>query len=436
MDPLYIAVIGMIALLILLSAGIPIAFGMAFVGIVGLLITTGPDITWASLQLLPLSSIASYSLVLIPLFVLMGNLAGVAGITKDLYDTGYKWFGRLPGGLAISTVFACAGFAACTGSSVGMVAAMSKIALPEMDRYGYRRDLSLGSIAGAGTLGILIPPSIIAVIYAIITEVSVGKVLIAGFVPGILNAFGFVIMILLRTSINPSLGPRARGITWKDSLISLKGIWGIIVLFGTFMGVIYTGITTPTEAGAIGCLCAMILALVTGNFNFPNIKSALFDTIKTGTMILTIAIGAQIFTLFLTRAGFADRFVGLALNLDVSPTIMVILFLLMYIPLGMFFEPMSMLLLTLPITYPVLQKMGVDGVWYGILVIIMVELSLLTPPVGLNVYVLKAAVPETDLMGIFRSVFWFAVVECLLIVLLIAFPDLVLFVPRMMGKGG
>jgi tripartite ATP-independent transporter DctM subunit len=434
MDPLYIAILGIIALLIVLAAGMPIAFGMALVGIVGLLVTTGPDITWASLQLLPLSSIASYALVLIPLFVLMGSLAGVGGVTKDLYDTGYKWFGRLPGGLAIATVFACAGFAACTGSSVGMVAAMSKIALPEMDRYGYRRDLSLGSIAGAGTLGILIPPSIIAVIYAIITEVSVGKVLIAGFVPGILNALGFVSMILVRTLINPSLGPRARGITWKDSFLSLKGIWSTVVLFGTFIGVIYTGIATPTEAGAIGCLCAMFLVLVTGNFTWPNIKSALFDTIKTGTMILTIAIGAQIFTLFLTRAGFAGRFVGLALNLDISPTTMVILFLLMYVPLGMFFEPLSMLLLTLPITYPVLQKMGVDGVWYGILVIIMVELSLLTPPVGLNVYVLKAAVPETDLMEIFRSVFWFAVVDCALVALLILFPDLVLFVPRLMAR--
>jgi tripartite ATP-independent transporter DctM subunit len=434
MDPLYIAMIGIFALLIVLAAGMPIAFGMALVGMVGLLVTTGPDITWASLQLLPLSSIASYAMVLIPLFVFMGSLAAIAGITKDLYDTGYKWFGRLPGGLAISTVFACAGFAACTGSSVGMVAAMSKIALPEMDRYGYRRDLSLGSIAGAGTLGILIPPSIIAVIYAIITEVSVGKVLIAGFVPGILNALGFIIMILARTLINPDLGPRALGITWKDSFRSLKGIWGTVVLFGTFISVIYTGVATPTEAGAIGCLCAMFLALLAGNFTWPNIKSAIFDTVKTGTMILTITIGAQIFTLFLTRAGFADRFVGLALNLDISSITMVLLFLLMYLPLGMFFEPMSMLLLTLPITYPVLEKMGVDGIWYGILVIIMVEVSLLTPPVGLNVYVLKAAVPETDLMQIFRSVFWFVAVELLLIVLLIVFPDLVLFVPRLMTR--
>jgi C4-dicarboxylate transporter, DctM subunit len=433
-DPLYIALIAVAALLTLLAAGMPIAFGMALVGIGGLLLTTGPDITWASLQLLPMSAIGSYALVLIPLFVLMGSLAGVAGITTALYDTGYKWFGRLPGGLAVATVFACAGFAACTGSSVGMVAAMSKIALPEMDRYGYRRDLSLGSIAGAGTLGILIPPSIIAVIYGIITEVSVGKVLVAGFVPGILNALGFVIMIVIRTLINPALGPRAHGISWMDSLRSLKGIWGTVVLFGTFMGVIYTGIATPTEAGAIGCLCALLLALIGGNLNWTNIRSALFDTIKTGTMILTIAIGAAIFTLFLTRAGFADRFVGLALGLDISPTTMVIFFLLMYVPLGMFFEPMSMLLLTLPITYPVLQKMGVDGVWYGILVIIMVELSLLTPPVGLNVYVLKAAVPETDLGEIFRSIFWFAFVECALVAVLILFPDLVLFVPRLMTR--
>jgi C4-dicarboxylate transporter DctM subunit len=434
MDPLYIALIAIGGLLLLLAAGMPIAFGMAFIGIVGLLITTGRAITWASLQLLPMSSVASYALVLIPLFVLMGTLAGTAGITTNLYDTGYKWFGRLPGGLAIATVFACAGFAACTGSSVGMVAAMSKIALPEMDRYGYKRKLSLGSIAGAGTLGILIPPSIVAVIYAMVTEVSVGKVLVAGFVPGILNALGFVLMILVRTLINPELGPRAHGITWGDSLRSLKGIWGTLVLFGMFMGVIYTGIATPTEAGAIGCLCALFLAAITGNLNWTNVRSALIDTIKTGTMILTIAIGAQIFSLFLTRCGFADRFVGLALGYDISPTTLVILFLLMYVPLGMFFEPMSMLLLTLPITYPVLQKVGIDGVWYGILVIIMVELSLITPPVGLNVYVLKAAVPETDLGEIFHSVFWFGAVECALIAVLILFPDLVLFVPRLMSR--
>jgi tripartite ATP-independent transporter DctM subunit len=434
MDPLYISLLAIAGLLLLLSIGMPIAFGMAFVGVLGLLITCGPDITWASLQLLPMSSISSYAMVLIPLFVLMGNLAGAAGISRDLYDTAYKWFGRLPGGLAIATVFATAGLSACTGSSVAMVATMSKIALPEMDRYGYKRDLSLGSVAGAGTLDILIPPSIIAVLYAIITESSVGKVLIGGIIPGLINALGFVIMILIRTMINPDLGPRATGITWRDSFRSLEGVWGMLVLFGTFIGVIYTGITTPTEAGAIGCLCALFLTLITGNLTKDVMKSALFETIRTGAMILTIVIAAQIFTLFLNRAGFSQRFIGLALGLDISPTTLVILFVLMYIPLGMFFEPMSMLLLTLPITYPVLQKMGIDGVWYGIIVILMVQLGLLTPPVGLCVYVLKSAVPETPLSTVFKSTFWFAIVICLMVILLILFPDLVLFLPRMMTR--
>ncbi|MBP1733707.1 MAG: TRAP-type C4-dicarboxylate transport system, DctM subunit [Deltaproteobacteria bacterium] len=283
MDPLIIALLGIGALLVLLGIGVPIAFSMTVVGIAGLLITTGPDITWASLQMLPMSSIASYGLVLIPLFVLMGNFANVAGISRDLYDTAYKWFGRLPGGLAIATVFASAALSACTGSSVAMVATMSKIALPQMDRYNYKRELSLGSVAGAGTLDILIPPSIIAVIYAIITESSVGKVLVGGIIPGLINAGGFIVMILIRAMLNPSLGPRAAGITWLDSLKAIKGVWGMIVLFGTFMGVIYTGITTPTEAGAIGCVCALVLAAVTRNLNWSAVRSALFETIRTGS---------------------------------------------------------------------------------------------------------------------------------------------------------
>jgi C4-dicarboxylate transporter, DctM subunit len=434
MDPAYIAILAIIALLVLLSIGMPIAFSMAFVGVAGLLLTTGERITFATLQLLPMSSIASYGLVLIPLFVLMGNFAHTAGISRDLYDTCYKWFGRLPGGLAIATVFASAALAACTGSSVAMVATMSRIALPEMERYGYNKELSLGSVAGASTLAILIPPSIIMVLYAIITESSVGKILIAGFLPGIVNALGFLIMILIRTKINPELGPRARGITWMDSLRAIKGVWGMLVLFGTFMGVIYTGITTPTEAGAIGTLCAILLAIATRNLTWIGFKSALFETIRISVMILTIIIGAQIFTLFLTRAGFAEKFVGSALGLPVSPTVLVILFLLMYVPLGMFFEPMSMLLLTLPMTSPVLQKVGVDGVWYGVLVVLMVELSLLTPPVGMCVYVLKSAVPDTPIMTIFKSTAWFAVVILAVIALLIAFPDIVLVLPRMMSK--
>jgi len=434
MDPLIVGTLGFLALIVVLAAGVQIAFAMALVGTAGLLLTSGVKITCASLELLPLSSVSSYSMVVIPLFVLMGDFAAKAGITRELYDTGYKWFGRLPGGLAMATTFACAGFAACTGSSVGMVAAMSKIALPEMDRYGYDRNLSLGSIAGAGTLGILIPPSIIAVLYAIVTEQSVGKILVGSILPGILTAFLFILMILVRSLISPRLGPRARGVAWKESLLSLKGVWGIIVLFGTVMGTIYSGVATPTEAGAIGCFGALVLTFISGNLHWATLRSALLDTVKIGCMILTISIGAQIFTLFLARSGFANSFISLFINLNVSPTVLIILFLLMYIPLGMFFEPLSMLLLTLPITFPVLQNFGINGVWYGIMVIIMVEISLLTPPVGLNVYVLKGAISDANLFQIFKSVIWFIVVELLVVGMLLVFPQIVLFLPDMMKR--
>jgi C4-dicarboxylate transporter DctM subunit len=432
MDPLWIGIIGFAGLLLVLAGGLNIAFSMALVGTVGLMLTTGPKITFASLGLLPLSSVNSYGLVVIPLFVLMGNLAFAAGITSNLYDTGYKWFGRLPGGLAMATTFASAGFAASTGSSVGMVAAMSKVALPEMDRYHYDRQLSLGSIAGAGTLGVLIPPSIIAVIYAITTEQSVGHILIGSIFPGILSAVLFIVMILLRAIINPNLGPRATGISWVESFISIKNIWGVLCLFLLVMGAIYSGIATPTEAGAMGCLGALLIALFRKKLTWPVFKEALLDTVKIGVMILTITIGAQIFTLFLARAGFAARFIGIFTSLDVSPTMLIIVFLLIYIPLGMFLEPMSMILLTLPLTFPILEKMGVDGIWYGIMVIIMIEISLLTPPVGLNVFVLKGAVEDADLIQIFKSVTPFIAVELLVIALILIFPQIVLYLPHLM----
>ncbi len=432
MDPLWIGIIGFIILLLVLASGLHIAFSMALVGTVGLLVTTGPKITLASLSLLPLSSVNSYGLVVIPLFIFMGNLAFAAGITTNLYDTGYKWFGRLPGGLAMATTFASAGFAASTGSSVGMVAAMSKVALPEMDRYNYDRALSLGSIAGAGTLGVLIPPSIIAVIYAITTEQSVGHILVGSILPGVLTAVLFILMIMLRAVINPELGPRATGISWMESLISLKNIWGVLFLFVAVMGAIYTGIATPTEAGAMGCLGALLIAFFRRKLTWPVFKEALLDTVKIGSMILTISIGAQIFTLFLARAGFASRFIDLVTALNAPPTMLIILFLLMYIPLGMFLEPMSMILLTLPLTFPILQQMGVDGVWFGIMVIIMIEISLLTPPVGLNVFVLKGAVDDADLVQIFKSVIPFIIVELIVVALIMIFPDIVLYLPNVM----
>jgi tripartite ATP-independent transporter DctM subunit len=432
MNPLIVGVLGISALLLLLAAGVHIAFAMATVGFIGLLLTTGTKIALSSLELIPLSATASYTMVAIPLFVLMGNFAFIGGVTKRLFDVGFKWFGRLPGGLGMATTFASAGFAAATGSSVAMVAAMAKISLPEMDRYNYDRDLSLGTIAGAGTLGILIPPSLIAVLYAVLTDVSLGKILVAGFFPGILTAILFMMMIGIRSAINPHLGPRATGVSWKESFRSLPGVSGIVVIVGAVMGSIYLGVATPTEAASVGCLAALLIAALSRNLSWANLKTVLLDSIKVSVMIMTIVVGAAIFTLFLSRAGFAASFISLVTDLHLSPMTTIIIFLAMYIPLGMFFEPYSMLVLTLPITFPIIAALGIDGVWYGIMVIVMVEVSLLTPPVGLNVYVLKGAVCDTNLTQIFRSVIWFIIVDFIVVALLLLFPQIALFLPSVM----
>lgn len=433
MNPLMIGLFAFIAMTILLLLKLPIAFCMIAVGTGGLLLTSGARLAEYSMSVIPYSSIFSFTLVTIPLFILMGNLANKAGITSELYDTGYKCLGWLPGGLAIATVFASAGFAATTGSSVGMVAAMARIALPEMDRYGYKRNLSLGAIAGAGTLGILIPPSIPAVIYAIATEQSVGKILLGGIIPGAIMTVAMMLMIIIRCKINPNLAPvPEHKVTFKEAISSLKNIWAIVILFGGVIGSIYLGWATPTEASAIGCLGALIIAGIKKNLTWANIKEAFDDTVKMTCMIMMISIGAAIFQLFLTQCGFAHAFTNIFVSSNLSKTSLVILLLSMYIPLGMFFDTMGMILLTIPITYPILTAAGIDPIWFGVMVIVMIEISLLTPPVGLNVFVLKGAVADASLDEIFKSVIWYIVVELLVVGLMIAFPQIVMFLPNMM----
>ncbi len=433
MSPLIIGLIAFIALIVLLLLRVPIGVSMFVVGVAGLLIYKGPKMAIYALVQTPYSSIFSFTLVAIPLFILMGNLANEAGVTTELYDTGFKLLGRLPGGLGIATVFACAGFAATTGSSVGMVAAMTKIALPEMDRYGYDRKLSLGTIAGAGTLGILIPPSIPAVMYAITTEQSVGKILIGGIVPGVIMAAGMIAYVYTRCKRNPALAMVSEEkIPWKEKIKSLKGVWAIFVLFGGVIGSIYLGWATATEAASIGCLGAVLIAVIKRHFTRAGIVRALTDTVKTTCMIMLISVGAAVFQLFLTRCGFAAAFAGLFTNAALPRTIMLILMLLIYIPLGMFFDTMGMILLTVPIFYPILTSFGVDPIWFGVMVIIMIEMSLLSPPVGLVVYVLKGCVPEESLGKIFSAAFPWMLIQLSVLALIFVFPNLVLWLPNMM----
>lgn len=433
MNPLMIGLIAFFVLIVLLLLRVPIGVSMLIVGAGGLLVTKGTVLAEYALSTTPYSAISSFTLVAIPMFILMGNLANAAGVTTELYDTGYKLLGRLPGGLGMATVFACAGFAATTGSSVGMVAAMTRIALPEMDRYGYDRRLSLGTIAGAGTLGILIPPSIPAVMYAITTEQSVGRILLGGVIPGIIMAVAMLSYLGIRCALDPKLAPvAAEKIPLKEKLRSLKGVWAIVVLFGGVIGSIYLGIATATEAAAVGCLGAVIIAAIKKNLTLSAIKVALWDTVKMTCMIMMISVGAAVFQLFLTRCGFASAFSNLFISSNMSMMATVIVMLLVYIPLGMFFDTMGMILLTIPIFYPIMTSLGVDPIWFGVMVIIMIQVSLLSPPVGLNVYVLKGCVPEASLGQIFRASAPWMCIQILVVALLLLFPGLVTWLPNLM----
>ena len=433
MDPLFIGLLAFIALICLMLLRVPIAISMFIVGAGGLLLTKGPALAFYALTNQPYNAIFSFSLVAIPMFVLLGNLANEAGITRDLYDIGNKLLGRLPGGLGMATIFTSAFFAATTGSSVGMVAAMTRIALPEMDRYKYHRSLSLGTIAAGGTLGILIPPSIPMVIYAITTELSVGKILMGGILPGVVMAVAMCSYLAVHVKLHPDMAPRYdKKNTFLEKLRSLKGMWGIVLLFGSVLGSIYLGIATATESAAIGCCMAMIIAAINGKLNFKAIKRALIDTIKTCAMIMLISIGAAIFQLFLTRVGFASAFANLFIRASLPTTLMLIILLLIYIPLGMFFDTMGMILLTIPIFTPILKEAGVDLIWFGVMVTMMIQVSLLTPPVGLNVYVLKGCVPDEKLTDIFKYALPWVGVQLAVVALVLIVPGMTTWIPSLM----
>ena len=433
MSPLLIGLLAFIALIVLMCLRVPIGMSMIIVGSMGLFITKGWNLAYYSLTNQSYNAIFSFSLVAIPMFVLLGNMANEAGITRDLYDIGNKLLGRLPGGLGMATVFTSAMFAATTGSSVGMVAAMTRIGLPEMDRYHYDRSLSLGTIAAGGTLGILIPPSIPMVIYAITTEQSVGTMLMGGIIPGILMAVMMCGYLALRVIRNPSLAPKYDvKTTFLEKIKALKNMWGIVLLFGSVLGSIYLGIATATEAASVGCVVAMLIALINRELSVQSIKRALVDTIKTTSMIMLISIGAAIFQFFLTRVGFATAFANVFIQANMPRMLMLIILLLIYNPLGMFFDTMGMILLTIPIFTPILLAADVNMVWFGVMVTMMIQVSLLTPPVGLNVYVLKGCVPDEKLTDIFKYALPWVFVQIAVVAIVLLIPQTVLFIPSMM----
>ncbi|MBE7637753.1 TRAP transporter large permease subunit [Sneathiella sp. P13V-1] len=445
MEPLTLGIVGLVVLLVLIFLQVPMAFALGTVGFVGLIIAIGwpsgsefdfergLDAAWSFVSFEPFSFIASFSLVAIPLFLMMGYVAFHAGFTKDIYHTSRMWLGGLKGGLAMASVAGCAMFAAVSGSSLATAAAMGKLAVPEMLRYKYDKGLATGVVAASGTLGSLIPPSILMILYGIFTEQSVGKLLMAGFIPGVLSALIYMGMIWVRAKINPELAPAPEAVTWEQKFKSLKGTWSIIVLFVIIMGGIYTGFVTPTEAAAVGALGAWVLGFLSKRLNRETSRNAIVETVTQISSIFAVVLGAKIFVGFIAITGVAGVLADWAVGLDLPPLGILLALSLVYIILGTFMDPLGIMLLTLPVVTPVVEGLGFDLIWFGVIMVKFLEIGLITPPVGLNVYVLKGVVGnQVKLETIFKGIIWFLAMDVITLFILIAFPQISLWLPNLL----
>jgi tripartite ATP-independent transporter DctM subunit len=369
------------------------------------------------------------------MFIIMGYFAFFAGVTRDIFNTARHWVGHLPGGLAIATTFGCAGFAACSGSTIASAAVMGRITIPEMMKSGYDRKVAAGVVAASGTLASLIPPSTLIVIYGIITEQSIGTLLIAGFIPGIISAIIYAIMLYVRFRINPKLGPVLPPVPWKERFTSLKGVWGVLVIMTAVLGGIYTGIFTPTEAGAVGAFGAFTMALLMRRLTWSNLKESVLETGKTTAMIFIILLGVLILLRFMALSGVSGTITTFATMLPLPPLAVLMGILLVFMFLGMFMSAIGMMMITLPLVTPVIASLGYDPLWFGIIVIKMTEMAAITPPVGVTVYAVKSVAPDIPLEDVFKGIFPFLAMDILTVGVLIAFPQIILWLPRtMMGR--
>lgn len=435
MSIIEITLIGLAVLIALLIIGMPIAFALSIAGILGILMIDGFDIALYSLGNYPFAFMKSWLLVAVPLFILMGFLANTAGVTDKAFSAGYKWLGQLPGGLAMASIAACAAFAATSGSSVATAGMVGAVAIPEMIKYGYDKRLASGAVAAGGLLGILIPPSIPFVLYGFITNTSIGKLLLSGIIPGILTAIAYCLCIFILTKYNPKIAGKIVKYSWGDRIRSLKDLSGIAGLFLIVVVGIYGGLLTPTEAAAAGAALALILSFKKNFSKLGEILKAFTDTGKTTGMILGICIGASLFTQFLSLTDLPNWLEKTVKSFGTSPIVILIFVLACYIPLGMFLDTISMLFITLPIFFPIITSAGIDPILFGVLVVKLEEVSLITPPVGINVYVIKGVADDIPLNDIFIGTLPFMITEFAVIAMLIAFPQICLWLPNtMMGN--
>jgi C4-dicarboxylate transporter DctM subunit len=425
-----------VGLLVLwLALGVHIGVALGFTGFIGIFLTVGPDAALAQIATIPFTTTNSFALAVIPLFILMGSFATVAAITTELFRAAYVWIGHLRGGLAMATVISSAAFGAASGSTIVNAAVFTRMAMPEMTRFGYDVRLSAGCIAAAGTLAALIPPSILMVIYAVITEQSIGKLLIAGIVPGILTALIYCGGIYALARWRPDIAPRTNlAFGWGERLRALYGISGIILLFLLVIGGIYGGYFPATYAGAVGAFGAFLIALAKRRLGKESLVTVLKEAAVTTSVIFIIVVGGIIFSRFLTYSGLVTIISGALLEYETSKYLYLAGFILLFLVLGCFVEPIAIMVMTLPIMFPVMKDAGFDPIWLGVVSVKLAEIAVLTPPVGLNVFVVKSSSPVPVTLGqVFTGVTPFILLDFLSLGLYVAFPGMILWLPNLMS---
>ena len=434
MDRLEVGLVGIAVTLVLIALRVQIGVVLGIVAFVGIAVLTSISGAWGILSAIPHNFVANWSLSAVPMFLLMGYIASQAGLTKGLFSSTRMFLGHIPGGLASATVVASALFASASGSSVATAAAFSRIAVPEMLRSNYKASLATGSVAASGTLGSLIPPSVLMILYGIFTETSIGALFVAGVIPGVLSAAIYIAMITVRAWRDPELAPVHEGEHSRDEkLAALADIWPLPVLIMGVLGGIFAGIFSPTEAGAIGAIIALLIALGRRSLSMDVIKRAVVQTVEGTCTIFIIAIGASMFSVFMGLSTVPATLTNLLVPVMDSPLLLIAGIGVLFIVLGMFIESISLMLLTIPIFQPILSALGVDMVWFGIIVIKLLEIGLITPPIGLNVYVIKSALGDrVNLSEVFRGTIWFIAMDVVTLALLIAFPAIVLYLPNLM----
>ena len=435
MDPVTVGILGSIVLVVLLFLGMPIAFVMMLVGFFGLWSLSSLDAALPKVAETIYGVAANYPYTIIPLFILMGSFAGTGGITKDLYNTFDKWFRRLPGGLGIATIAACAGFAAVSGSSVAAAAAMGNVALPEMRRFGYAPKLACGVVAAGGTLSFLIPPSLGFVIFGMLTEQSIGKLLISGILPGILLSLAYIAVVVGLVKLDPSLAPRTPGeVTFKEKLIALKGVWETLLVFFIVMGGIYLGFINPTEAGAIGASALLIIVLLKRTLTWKSLFVSLLEMTRISVMVIFLMAGATLFSYFLALSTIPTMVSTWIAGLVVSKYVILTIIIAIYFVLGCFLDSISMMVLTLPVIFPVIVAIGFNPIWFGVVAVLMMEAGLITPPVGLNIYTIAGIAKDVPMADIFKGSMPFLLAIIATAIILTIFPIIALYLPNLMGR--